>query len=289
MQFSDFFKLVRFEHAIMLAIAVFIGETVVLGHIPEFTILILLSLLVPIFSEMGSFALNDYLDVDSDRLNKKTERPLVRGAIKPDFAFKFAWLAFIVSTVLAFFINIPTFVIALMFNAFAILYNYKLKDMPLLGNIYIASTMAIPFIFGNFAVSARLRVISLVLAMLGFISGIAREIVKSIQDMEGDMLARKAQTLPILIGRKNASIFAVIFYIMFIPLSYTPFLYGLKMSAIPMILIFIGNLGILYNILLVYKAIHESDKSSKQYLKKARNVTLAALFIGLVGYLAAVI
>src|SRR3989338_4593574 len=264
MQFSDFFKLVRFEHAIMLAIAVFIVETVVLGHIPEFTILILLSLLVPIFSEMGSFALNDYLDVDSDRLNKKTERPLVRGAIKPDFAFKFAWLAFIVSTVLAFFINIPTFVIALMFNAFAILYNYKLKDMPLLGNIYIASTMAIPFIFGNFAVSARLRVISLV-------------------------LARKAQTLPILIGRKNASIFAVIFYIMFIPLSYTPFLYGLKMSAIPMILIFIGNLGILYNILLVYKAIHESDKSSKQYLKKARNVTLAALFIGLVGYLAAVI
>ena len=72
-------------------------------------------------------------------------------------------------------------------------------------------------------------------------------------------------------------------------LNSKPFLYGLKMSAIPMILIFIGNLGILYNILLVYKAIHESDKSSKQYLKKARNVTLAALFIGLVGYLAAVI
>lgn len=273
----------------MFAIAVLIGEIVVLGQVPDFTLLILLSLLVPIFSEMGSFALNDYLDVDSDRLNKKTERPLVRGAIKPEFAFKFAWFAFIFSTVLAFFINIHAFVIALVFNALAILYNYKLKDMPLLGNIYIAFTMAIPFVFGNFVVSSRLRVISLVLAMLGFISGLAREIVKSIQDVEGDLRARKAQTLPIVIGRKNASVFAVIFYIMFIPLSYTPFLYGLKMSVIPMVLVFIGNLGILYNILLVYKAIHESDKSSKGYLRKARNVTLVALFIGLIGYLVAVI
>ena len=273
----------------MLAIAVFIGEVVVLEKIPQVTIPIILSLLVPVFSEMGSFALNDYLDIESDKLNKKTDRPLVRGAISPSLAFNFAWFSFIISTVLAFFVNLQAFAIALLFNLFAVLYNYKLKDIALLGNVYIALTMAIPFIFGNFVVSSSLRLMALVLAMLGFISGLAREIVKSVQDMEGDLLARKSQTLPILIGRKNSLTFAIIFYILFIPLSYTPFFYGLKNLSVSFIVLLIANLGILYNILLIYKSIEVGDKSSNQYLKKARNASLVSLFIGLVGYLTAVI
>lgn len=289
MQFSDFLRLVRFEHAIMLVIAVFIGETVVLGHIPDLTLPILLSLLVPLFSEMGSFALNDYLDVESDRLNKKTERPLVRGTISRQFAFRFAWISLAVSVALAFFVNYHAFIIALLFNALAVLYNYKLKDMPVLGNAYIAFAMAIPFIFGNFVVSSDLRAVATVLAMLGFISGLAREIVKSAQDMEGDLLARKARTLPILIGRGNSLMLAILLYAFFIPFSYSPFAYGLKAAPLPIIVLTVANLGIIYNILLVRHAIQGADKTGREYLKKARNITLVSLFAGLIGYLMAVI
>ena len=63
---KEFLKLTRFEHAIMLALAVLLSEIIVLGYFPLFSLIIILSLLVPIFSEMGSFALNDYLDINNN-------------------------------------------------------------------------------------------------------------------------------------------------------------------------------------------------------------------------------
>ncbi|MDO8553360.1 MAG: UbiA family prenyltransferase [Candidatus Micrarchaeota archaeon] len=280
---KEFLKLTRFEHAIMLAIAVFIGETIVLGHAPDFTLLILLSLLVPVFSEMGSFALNDYLDIETDKINKKKDRPLVSGTISPQFAFNFAWFAIIISIVLSFFINSFAFAIALVFNLLAIAYNYKLKDLPLLGNIYIGLSMAIPFIFGNFVVSDQLNSIAIILALLGFISGLAREIVKSVQDVEGDKKARSSRTLPIIIGEKPATYVAALLYMLFVPLTILPFILGLKQALPSILLVGIGDVMVIYMMVSIV-----SDQQAKT-LKKARNLSLLALFIGLVGYLVAVL
>lgn len=279
----EFLKLVRFEHALMLAIAVLIAETIVLGHLPAFTGAILLSLLVPVFSEMGSFALNDYLDRESDRLNKKTDRPLVKGTISPKFAYFFSIFAFLLSTLAAFFIHLPAFAIALLFNILAIAYNYKLKDLPLLGNAYIALTMAIPFIFGNIVVSASFNSTVLILAVLGFISGLAREIIKTVQDLEGDVKARKARTLPVLIGKINSLCFAALLYAIFIPLSFLPFLFGLRQNPISLVLVIIANIGIIYILISIIRFPGVSA------FEKARNISLVALFLGLVGYLIAAI
>jgi geranylgeranylglycerol-phosphate geranylgeranyltransferase len=279
----EFLKLTRFEHAVMLAIAVLIGETIALGGIPPLSPIIILSLLVPVFSEMASFSLNDYLDVESDRINKKMT-PLVRGAISKNFAFGFGWFALVLSTVFAYFINMPAFVIALVFNILAVAYNYKLKDLPLVGNIYIGLTMAIPFIFGNFVVSPQLNSTLLVLALLGFLSGLAREIIKSVQDMEGDRKARKSKTLPIIIGARNSILIAAFIYVIFIPLTFAPFvLFNLKLSMPAIAVISLADLGIIYIIISIAR------KDDAKTLKQARNVSLMALFLGLIGYLIAVL
>lgn len=283
MLLKEFLKLTRFEHAIMLAVAVLIGETVVLGHMPKLTLSIILSLFVPIFSEMGSFSLNDYLDVESDRINKKTDRPLVAGTIKPQFAFNFACFAVIVSIALSFFINFNAFLIAVVFNLLAIAYNYKLKDLPLVGNAYIALSMAIPFIFGNFVVSNELDVLAVLIALLGFLSGLAREIVKSVQDMEGDKKARKSKTLPIIIGEKASLYSAAFLYMAFVPLTFLPFIYGLKQSINAILIVSLAD------ILIIYVIISITGSHNSKTMKKARNISLLALFIGLVGYLVAVL
>ncbi len=62
-----FFRLVRFEHAIMFA--VFIAEIITAGGLLLFTPIIIFSLLVPIFSEMGAFAMNDLIDIKIDKIN----------------------------------------------------------------------------------------------------------------------------------------------------------------------------------------------------------------------------
>lgn len=269
---KEFIKLTRFEHAVMLAFAVFIAETIVLGSIPNVTVILLLSLLVPVFSEMGSFALNDYFDIETDKLNKKKDRPLVSGKISPKFALYFSIVSLLASTVFAYYINQFVFLLVVVFNLAAILYNWKLKDLPLVGNIYIALTMAVPFIFGNFVVSNSLSNVIIVIATLGFVAGLAREIIKSIQDMEGDKKARGSKTLPIVIGKPPALWIARILYILFIPLSIAPFYLGLKFSLVPAILIAIADILIL---VICYKA-----KSNQKF---ARDMSLLSFLLGMFG------
>ncbi len=274
MDIGELAKLTRFEHALMLAFAVLIGETIVLGSLPPLNLVIALSILVPVFSEMGSFALNDYLDIETDRLNKKMERPLVKGTISPAFALYFSIISLILSTVMAFFINIIAFGIAFVFNLLAVAYNWKLKDFMLMGNIYIALTMAIPFIFGNFVVSETLSMLAVVLAFLGFIAGLAREIVKSVQDMEGDVKARRSKTLPVVIGTKGSLAVAVLLYLAFIPLSISPFLLGLRFSILPAILVAGADLTI---VLLCYMIVARQD------FRFARNASLVSFALGMAG------
>ena len=282
MEIKEIVRLTRFEHAVMLALAVFIGETILLRSIPPVDMLLALSLLVPVLSEMGSFALNDYLDVETDRLNRKMDRPLVRGAISLAFARNLSIACLALSVLLAYFINMNAFLIALLFNVFAVAYNAKLKDLPLLGNIYIALTMAIPFIFGNFVVANDLAPLAVILAALGFVAGLAREIVKTVQDMEGDMQARGSRTLPVVIGKGPSLAVAVILYLLFIPLSASPFVLGLKWSVPAGILVTIGDLMIL-------SIIFRLSIRSEDQFAYARKISLIAFFIGMIGLLLAAI
>ncbi len=273
----ELYRLTRFEHALMLAFAVLIAEAIA-GGLPPIALLAI-SLLVPILSEMGSFALNDYMDVETDRLNRKN-RPLVKGTIPRTFALWFSLACIALSTALAYLINTPAFLIALVFNALAIAYNWRLKDLPLAGNAYIALTMAIPFVFGNYVVSAALSPANLSLALLAFVAGLAREIIKSIQDVEGDVAARGSRTLPVIIGKKASLAMALVLYLLFIPLSALPFLMGLRPSAVPLALIAIADAIILLVCCLL---------AAKQDFRFARNATLAAFGLGMLGFLLSVL
>lgn len=272
---KELFILTRFEHALMLAFAVLIAETAALGYIPPLNPIIVLSFLVPILSEAGSFALNDYLDIETDRFNRKTDRPLVKGTLSPEFALYFSVFCLAFSVLFAFFINTISFTIALAFNFLAVGYSWKLKDLPLVGNIYIALTMAIPFIFGNFVVSDALSPVVVILALLGFVAGVAREIVKSVQDMEGDVKVRGSKTLPVIIGKTPSLVIAIGLYLIFILLSTTPFFFGLEFSVLGLGLIVLADVLILA---ICYKII-------KNDFSFARNASMGAFFLGMLGFL----
>ncbi len=280
-----FIRLTRFEHAIMLALAVLIGEAIASGGIPTASTIILLSLLVPIFSEMGSFALNDYLDVNTDKINKREDRPLVTGEISREFAYLFAIVSIIVSIIISYYINIYAFAIAVVFNLLAIAYNYKLKDLPLVGNVYIGLTMAIPFLFGSAVVNNSLEFSStiIVISLLGLLTGTAREIIKSTEDMKGDEKARNSRTLPLVIGERNARLFAALLYLISVSIAFIPFYLGLKQNIVAIGIVAIAALGLFYLAYLV------STSGDKKDLKTARKLSLLFLFIGLIGLLLATI
>jgi geranylgeranylglycerol-phosphate geranylgeranyltransferase len=278
---GEYWKLTRFEHALMLAVAVIIAEIIVLGGIPPLETLFLLTLIVPVFSEMGSFALNDYMDVEADRINKIKGRPLVDGTIKKQSAFTLSMLSFAISIVASFFINLPSLIIAVFYNILAILYNTKLKDLPLAGNAFIATTMAIPFIFGAYAYSATPSAAILAIALLGFVSGLAREILKSAEDMEGDSKARGSKTLPLIIGREQSITVSGMLFLLFVPLTVAPFLMELSLGIASGALLFLADISILAIAFFLFY------KREGAFLSKARKYSLAALFCGLLSLMLA--
>ncbi|MEM3228556.1 MAG: hypothetical protein QW549_03130, partial [Candidatus Micrarchaeaceae archaeon] len=64
-------RLTRIEHSVMLIIAVVAAELIASRSLPDYFVLAL-SLITPIFISMASFAINDYFDIETDRLNKKS-------------------------------------------------------------------------------------------------------------------------------------------------------------------------------------------------------------------------
>lgn len=274
-------KLVRIEHALMLAVAVFIGEVIALGGMPPIGFVFLLSLLVPMLSEMGSFALNDYVDVETDRINRKAGRPLVEGTLSRGFALRLSAGAFIISTMAALAINWMAFAVAACFNVLAVLYSIRLKDLPLAGNMYIAATMGIPFIFGAVAFGLEPSMTIWMIAAMGFASGLGREIIKTVEDMQGDAEARKSKTLPMIVGRENSLAMASSLFFAFVPLSLVPFVGGLTLSLLSGVLLALADLGILW------AGIYIIISNEGNALANARKYSLAWLFVGLLALLAA--
>lgn len=280
MNTSAFVRLTRLEHALMLCVAVLIGEVIALAGLPD-PLFVLLSFFPPFFIEISAFAINDYFDIETDRLNKRMDRPLVTGEAKPGEALFISIASLVIGVAAAYLINLPSFIIALAFGALSFLYSYKLKDLPFIGNIYVAATMAIPFLFGSLAVAPFVPGPVAMMALIAFIAGLGREIIGTVRDVEGDAKGRKARTLPMFIGKQFSLMLAALLLVMAVAFTLIPFIYlpPYKNSVNYFVLAAIADILFLY---VAYKAFSDSV----EFLSQARNITLAALAVGLVAFLA---
>lgn len=276
------YHLTRFEHAIMFALSVFVAEIIASKGIPQVTPPIIFSLLVPVFSEMGAFAMNDLLDVETDRINKK-KRPLVIGELSEHSALIITVISFALALIFAFLVSWPIFFLTAVLIFLAAFYNFILKDLPIVGNAYIAFTMGIPFIFGNLVISSVFHITNILIAILGFTTGLGREIAKSVEDVEGDREARKSNTLPVLIGVDKALMLAGMLYIISVFASLTPYYFQLKIG-IGFAIVLLADLTFTYIALMFLFSRYKTS-----FLKIATKLSLFALFLGLAGILISVL
>lgn len=283
-------RLTRIEHALMLdiavLIAVFVGAKAAAVALPSFETFAL-ALAVPALVQMGSFALNDYFDVETDRHNRKKERPIVSGEVAREEALWIAVVCYLLGNALAYFLGAGAFGIAVVFSVLSVAYNWKLKDVALAGNAYIAATMGIPFVFGSVVAAGEISRSAWVLALIACVVGLGREIMKTAQDFEGDKKGRGARTLPAHIGKGNSLKIAACLFLAFVPFSYFPFFYGLNANLLSLGLVSAANLALIAiatQLLFAYG--REKEEGRAKLLKRGRNASLMALFVGLLGYLA---
>jgi len=176
------------------------------------------------FMTAGGNAVNDYYDIDIDRINKP-DRPLPAGLITRDGALGFAVTVFVLANILSLMLGFGPFVVSGIIAA-PLLYFYarSLKSTPVIGNIIVSLILGLTFIyaavvFGNMS-------LGYMPAVLAFFFNLIREIVKDIEDMDGDR-EQDARTLPVMIGENPARVIAGMLALVMLPIIPLPFILGI--------------------------------------------------------------
>lgn len=135
---------------IAAGVCVMIGEIIAFGSFPSFLTL-LLGFVWGFFLSSPAMIINDYFDIEVDMVNSP-HRPLPSGLILPTTAITLAIITSLIGLAASVFIHKTAVLLYIVFWLIGFLYNWKLKEMGLLGNLLVCSSVAVTFILGGIAV-----------------------------------------------------------------------------------------------------------------------------------------
>ena len=219
---KGFILLLRPKNAILASIGALVG-----WFSAEISIYpldrLFLCLLVPPLILMGGNAINDFFDVEIDRINRPY-RPIPSGLVSRNEAALLYFLLSSTGILLSYFISIIHFVIALFFSVAWYLYGLRLKREGLIGNILVSLGVAFTIVYGGlYFITYRVITYSLI----AFLVNLAREITKGVEDIEGDRAAG-VKTIAVTRGEKTAGRFISIICLLAAVVTYIPFITGLS-------------------------------------------------------------
>jgi geranylgeranylglycerol-phosphate geranylgeranyltransferase len=201
----------------------------------------------------GGNIVNDLVDIEVDRVNRP-HRILVQEALSKRYAIVLAVLVNIVAVLLALAVNLIVTSIALVVIAFLLLYNLWLKRVPLAGNMVIAALGGLTFMTGGFAIDSFMALTlpgPLIPAVYAFFFHMVREIIKDVEDIEGDRRVG-IKTLPQVIGVRNSLSLALLLFLILVILTYLPILAGWFGSYYKIITVYIIDLPLLLLLIFIW-------------------------------------
>lgn len=237
---AAFFRLIRWPNLVFIALTqllfeycivrqVYEGNHIQPGETHQFLFLLIASVLIA----GGGYIINDYFDLNIDQVNKP-DKVVVNVIINRRWVI--FWHMFL--SLLGFFFTFYAFPIAgywhlVLANLASILllwfYSTNLKKQFLIGNLIIsvltAWTIGIIFLskyplsFGNIFSLNRADIrffrLTIVYVTFAFVISLIREIVKDLEDMDGD---RKygCRTMPIVWGINTTKVFVAVWIIVLV-------------------------------------------------------------------------
>ncbi|MBC8079340.1 MAG: UbiA family prenyltransferase [Gorillibacterium sp.] len=121
----------------------------------------------------------------------------------------------------SFFIDKLAVLLFIVFWMIGFLYNWKLKEVGLLGNLLVASSVAITFILGGIAAKEPWNIAVWILSLIVFLFDLGEEIAADAMDIEGDKM-RNVKSIAILIGKKNALRISTLLFVLVALFSFLP-------------------------------------------------------------------
>ena len=264
-------RLTRPLNVLITFLVVIVGAVICIGQDYSLLKITLAGISAALTAGEGN-VINDVVDLEPDKINHP-ERPLPSEKITSSEAVIEYTLLTTVALLLSAFINIIALVIVSVTWILLFLYSYRLKRIPLTGNLTVAFLTGLAFIYGGVAVNnVRSAIIP---ALFAFMINLIRELIKDMQDVEGDSQIG-IKTLPQTLGFGKTKIIISSLSVLLIAATFIPFInkiYQIEFFVIVMILV---------NPLLVYviKKLFEDD--SKRNLNKLSNILKLDMVFGLI-------
>ncbi len=291
MKIPAFFKLVRFPNLVIVALTQYLLQYLVLlpairdaGLEPilddfHFFLLVLTTVLIA----ASGYIINDLLDYESDLHNKPDSVIVNRVISKKKVEFMY-YSIFAVGFAIAWYlaVYVKKLVLVQLYPAAVLLlyfYSKKLKKIPLWGNLTVALFCA--FVAGivlfaerqNFAqMGSEGRVVKVLFGgylWFAFLSTLLREIVKDIEDLEGDAKLG-LQTLPIRFGVKKSVNWTLAIGAMLLLslLVFVHWLWQRQEMASAMFTLAGVSLPLLYTLVFLSKSSSKADFTKASFMSK---------------------
>ena len=222
---NNIFKIIRWKNLVIISLSqifikfffidFFIQKDQLLNE--NFVILLIVTILIA----ASGYIVNDIYDYNLDKINKP-EKVVLGKFLKSRDAIiiymMFNCLAIVLSIFLCMKIEQEIYILVFLLIIYCLwLYSKKLKKYKTIGNILIAffislSILNVPlFSYKNILSDDRFFVFLIIsiFSVLAFLINLKREIIKDIEDIEGDKI-HKVKSLPIIFGTKKSKLVTII-------------------------------------------------------------------------------
>ena len=267
-------SLIRPINSFMIGLAVVVG--IAIGS-PDmlFSRLTIYGFITGFSISSYSMIINDIYDIEIDKVNQP-ERPLAKQIISINSALSLSLILLLIGLTSSLLISYYNIIITAIFSFLSWFYNIWGKKQGIIGNSIVASSMSIPFIFGGI-ITGNISLLVWSISLIAFLSGMGREIIKTIADVEGDKI-KGVKSVSIHFGSRNAMIIACGFIIISILISFIPvYLNLIQIYYIPLL--------ILTDLILLYSIFVLSTNYSKSESLKVKKYILYAMLFGLITFL----
>lgn len=308
---AAFFKLVRWQNLLMVALMMLLVYHCVLSPLSYFSdidifpssisfVLLVISL---IFIVAASYVINDVFDVETDKYNKPEKKLIPNVFSQKEANLYYVILTFLgltsglVSSILV--LNVKFYMLLAVIVLLAcILYSYSstYKKKLFVGNLIVSLSVAIavflPYLFELLYLSNNVLFLSeckdlvknivyfvLIYTVFAFLLTLIREIIKDVEDMDGDGRTH-CRTIPVVYGlsKTKTMLYILVVLLLILLFAYLFILFKLQLFAV---FAFIAVVT-LCSIILIVKIFKAKEKKCFHSLS---NMTKVMMLIGILSML----
>lgn len=216
-------RLFRFELPLAAGVCVLLGQLLALDGLPGLGRALLGFASVFLLSA-SSLILNDYFDLESDRVNAP-ERPLPAGLVTGRDVVALFVVVTALGLSLSYLLSAAALAVGAIVWFVGLLYNWRLKRAGLIGNLLVAFCVGMTFIFGGVSVGRPFEGLVWYFAALVMLVDLGEEIAADAMDLAGDRQAG-SRSLAVVLGRANALRLSAASFLLVLLVSGLPFIFG---------------------------------------------------------------